>query len=369
MMSAKKALFILIVFINGCTETGPIEQALSSDNPKISRVMTNLPAHEVQILFSEVTRSPEGDVIFVNDEFQIRDDFYHYPASTVKLPVALLALEKLAEDDRLDRYTRFQIAGEATGSSVTNELIKILIVSDDQAYNRLFEYLGKDDINRRLDAMGLEARIAHRLSIPDSDVLTTRPITFSSSAGGPVVIGPIANREIEPLSLEGLFKGVAYFENGEKIDKPFDFSEKNYLPLRALHSVMQRLIFPEAFADSQRFHLSESDRRFVLNTMKKIPREAGFDAQEFPDGYAKFLILGDLQERITDRFEIYNKPGWAYGYLTDSAYVVDHKLNREFIISASIHVNANRTFNDDEYEYEEIGVPFLAELGRQLVGY
>ena len=48
---------------------------------------------------------------------------------------------------------------------------------------------------------------------------------------------------------------------------------------------------------------------------------------------------------------------------------MDHETGREFIITATIHVNANRTFNDDEYEYEEIGLPFLAELGRQLVGY
>ena len=61
--------------------------------------------------------------------------------------------------------------------------------------------------------------------------------------------------------------------------------------------------------------------------------------------------------------KIANKSGWAYGYLTDTAYIRDTRSGREFIISASI-VNANQTFNDDEYEYEELGVPFLAELGR-----
>ena len=31
-----------------------------------------------------------------------------------------------------------------------------------------------------------------------------------------------------------------------------------------------------------------------------------------------------------------------------------------------ITVNKNGIFNDDDYEYDEIGIPFLAELGREL---
>ena len=50
--------------------------------------------------------------------------------------------------------------------------------------------------------------------------------------------------------------------------------------------------------------------------------------------------------------------------MTDTPYIKDARSGREFIISASIHINANQTFNDDEYEYEDLGVLFLAELGR-----
>ena len=298
----------------------------------------------------------------------MRDGIYHYPASTVKFPVALLALEKLGEDDRLNRYTRFQLQNEDAGTSVTNELTELFVVSDNQAFNRLFEYLGKDEINSRLDAKEIEARISHRLSIPDSDVLDTQAISFSS-AQGEILVGPISNQAIEILPLAELKKGVAYFEEGEKVEEAFDFSEKNYLPLRSLHSVMLRLAFPDQFSESQQFNLSEADRQFVLNTMQTYPREAGYDELEYPDGYAKFLVLGDSSEQAPGRFDIYNKSGWAYGYLTDTAYIVDHDNDREFIITASIHVNANGTFNDDTYEYDDIGVPFLAELGRQLVGF
>ena len=64
---------------------------------------------------------------------------------------------------------------------------------------------------------------------------------------------------------------------------------------------------------------------------------------------------------------IYNKVGYAYGYLTDCAYIVDKKKNKEYIITATIYVNKNGIFNDDMYEYDTVGLPFLAELGRQLL--
>ena len=38
-----------------------------------------------------------------------------------------------------------------------------------------------------------------------------------------------------------------------------------------------------------------------------------------------------------------------------------------FILSATIKVNNNRIYNDDKYEYDDIGFPFLAELGREII--
>ena len=51
--------------------------------------------------------------------------------------------------------------------------------------------------------------------------------------------------------------------------------------------------------------------------------------------------------------------------MTDTSYTKDARSGRELIISASIHVNGNRTFNDDVYE--DLGVPFLAELSLALI--
>jgi hypothetical protein len=112
--------------------------------------------------------------------------------------------------------------------------------------------------------------------------------------------------------------------------------------------------------------LNEKDRQFILSSMYQLPREQGFDSKEFYDSYCKFLIFGDTKDKIDSTIKIYNKIGQAYGTLTDCAYIIDEKTGVEFMVTATLLVNKNKIFNDGIYEYEEIGIPFLAELGRQL---
>lgn len=349
-----------------CTQTDPILRALQTDSAAIKRVTDNLAEHEVQILFSEVTRSNTGEVRFNTSEFQVEKYNYFYPASTVKFPVALLALEKLSEDSSLDRGTPFKVEGDSETTSVANEIKELFVVSDNEAYNRLFEFLGKDEINRRLSQKKIEGRISHRLSTPDSDVLHYKPLLFSTSTG--IVVSQAQPSEpIRIVEANRLQKGLAYQENGETIHSPFDFSEKNFLPLRSLHRTMQRLIFPESFPEQERFRITKEDREFVLDSMSTLPKDAGYNDDEYYDSYVKFFLFGDSKDPMPSHIEIYNKVGYAYGTLTDCAYIVDKNTGKEFLITATLLVNENKIFNDDNYEYETIGIPFLAELGRQLV--
>lgn len=345
----------------------PLHGLLSSEHQSISKVIKNLEQHEVQLLFSEVLRDSLERVSFRDFSFQTNDAHYFYPASTVKFPIAVLALEKLNEQNQLDRNSRFYVEGDTLETTIAKEIVKIFAVSDNAAYNRLFEFLGKDDINRRLNSKGIKARISHRLSVENSDDLLTKPLIFYLNDSTSTPTKEIQNSPIERLELERISKGVGYMEGDSLINEPKDFSEKNYLPLSSLHSMMKRLIFPENFNEDQQFNLSESDREFILNSMKILPRAAGYDPTNYYDGYVKFFVLGDTKDRMPELIDIYNKVGYAYGYLTDCAYIKNKETGREYILTATIHVNENQIFNDDNYQYESIGIPFLAELGRQLV--
>ncbi|MFD0861279.1 serine hydrolase [Sungkyunkwania multivorans] len=361
------ALLLLLILIS-CSEDRPFDLnvILGSDHPKIKKVMADPEAHEVQVIVSEILKEDE-DVIFIDHHFQVNDSNYFYPASTVKFPVAVLAMEKLCKDRIYDSHTSFFVEGDTTLTTMAKEVSKIFAVSDNLAYNRLFEYLGTDHINSNLKAKGLHpVRISHRLSTKDADDVTTKVLIFEENDSVLTHTHSTINKEPERLQLNGMLKGKGYYEDGDLVQEPFDFSEKNYLPLTTLHNCMKRLIFPQAFEAEEQFELKEEDRLLLLASMKTVPRTLGYDASEYYDGYGKFLIIGDSTAPLPSHLEIYNKVGYAYGYLTDCAYIVDTKTNTEFIITATVHVNENEIFNDDHYEYDTVGIPFLAELGRQV---
>jgi hypothetical protein len=104
--------------------------------------------------------------------------------------------------------------------------------------------------------------------------------------------------------------------------------------------------------------------------MSMKPGESDFPQYDsnFSGAYSKLLMYGgkgDMEPNI----RIFNKEGDAYGFLTDVAYVVDFKNNVEFFLSASIYCNSDGIFNDDHYDYENVGLPFLRKLGRAIYDY
>jgi len=364
---------IMCFSIMSCKQKNPLEKVLDSDAEQIKQVMQNIDAHEVQILYSQIDRNENGKTTFTDYEFNVSDSTYFYPASSVKFPIALLALERLKELQEngvsINRKTNFILQQDTLYTTIEQEILKIFAVSDNQAYNRLFEFLGQDYINQKIHTKDINGSISHRLSAFHSHNLKTQSILFKKSIADSTALyeqKSIENTPLPKLSLQKLLKGKGYIYNDTLIERPKDFSEKNYLPLKSLHEMMKRIQFPELYKQKERFDITNQDHEFVLQAMKIVPATAGYDKKEYYDGYVKFFMFGDIKENIPEHIEIYNKVGYAYGYLTDCAYIKDTKNNIEFVLSATIHVNENGIFNDDNYEYDTIGIPFLAELGRKI---
>lgn len=361
--------FGLIALAISCTHTeaeNPLEKALASESPQIKQVMENLKAHEVQIRFTQIDRRNDS-IIFTDHDFQVNPENYFYPASTVKFPAAVAALEKLNEVDSLDMHTRFYIEGDSVETTFAKAVSEIFAVSDNAANNRLVEFLGQDDLNQRMQKRGVKPiRIAHRLSTSNADDVTTKPLVIYMNDSTTVVSQPIINTSIKPLQLDKIKKGKGFYVNDSLHRGPFDFSLKNYYPVTAQHSLLKRIIFPEAFPEGQRFNLSGEQRDFLLEAMHTLPPKLGYDPEEFYDSYVKFFMFGDSTDPMPEHIKIYNKVGYAYGTLTDCAYIQDTLNNVDFMITATILVNSDGIFNDDAYDYDEVGIPFLAQLGREL---
>lgn len=133
---------------------------------------------------------------------------------------------------------------------------------------------------------------------------------------------------------------------------------------------MKRIIYPDLFQEQDRINLSDQDYNFLRYWMSRFTFEdIGIEYQkdsQYFDSYNKFFIYGDSTNAVDRKIRIYNKVGVAYGALTDISYIRDYQKNIEFFLSATIYVNQNQIVNDNIYEYDDLGIPFLAELARQV---
>ena len=144
-----------------------------------------------------------------------------------------------------------------------------------------------------------------------------------------------------------------------------NFSRKNYLPIDELHHLTKLIFFPEKFKNGYRLNLNKEQIEFIKQSMSSTPKDIGYDKEEFYDSYSNLFIYGDTKEISSTKIKIFNKIGFAYGHLTESAFIKSEE--NSFILSATIKVNNNRIYNEDKYEYDDIGFPFLAELGREIL--
>ncbi|WP_282054253.1 serine hydrolase [Maribacter luteus] len=368
----KKLLSLLCLFslISACEKKpqfqNALDYALNSNDPRIKNIIDSVQRYEVQIKFTKINRTKDS-VIFEDHGFQVNSNNYFYPASTVKLPIAVLALEKLNKLDALSRDTHYYVEGDTIETTFAADITKIFVVSDNAANNRLIEFLGQDFINKSLKEKGLDSiRISHRLSTDEPYEITTKPLIVYLNDSTTTMLEKTVNTSAIPLKLNGIKKGIGYYEENELIHEPFDFGLKNHYPINAQHNVLKRLIFPNCFKENERFDLSSDQREFLLKTMQLLPKEAGYDSEEFYDSYVKFFMFGDKKSKMPENIDILNKVGYAYGTLTDCAYINDRKNNVEFLLTATLLVNSNQIFNDNTYEYDHIGIPFLAALGQEI---
>ena len=368
----------------------PLQELLTKNNQAFGDVLDRPAHYETQIIYTQIDRDSANVPSFTSFEYGINTTQYFYPASTVKFPTALVALEKLNQLNiiGLDKNTPMRTAigsppqtkafvdatAENVLPSIAHYIKKIFLVSDNDAYNRLYEFIGQQQLNEALWNKGFtDIRLIHRLSEPGYDSLSnqyTNPITFYKGDKILYHQGEVSSSAYPELGLEKEIKGKGY-ENkeGKIINEPFDFRYKNYCSLRNLQDLLQTTLFPESVPEKQRFGLKESDYQLLYQYMSQRPREGQYPYFDQPDGYVKFFLYGGKEEKIPDHIRIFNKVGDAYGYLTDVAYVIDLKNNIEFMIAATIHVNDNRIYNDGVYEYDTTGFPFFKTLGQFIYDY
>ena len=362
----KYSLIFTLIFIENSYAQSIRSILKNSESELINYVYKNKEKFEVQIILTELKKRKNGFTIH-KKKFNVDKKNYFYPASSIKLPIALLTIEKINENPNLNINSEFSIEGDSIITTFKKEITDLFIISSNESYNRLFEFLGQDYINKKLKQKGFkDFSISHRLSTKESDNLKTKEINFYRNGEINQIQKSINNKPLTKLNLKNLNKGIGFILDNELQNKSMDFSRKNYFSIEELNNILIFLFFPE-ISKNKKFNLSKSQNLLIQKLMSSTPFEMGFDKNIYPNNYNKFFIYGDKDGMINDN--IYNKVGNAYGYSIDNAYIYNKNSDRHFVLTACIYTNANNILNDNYYEYDEIGIPFLAEIGRFLTNY
>lgn len=370
---------------------GLLDSLLKVNAGRFVPVFSDPEAFNLQILYTSIHRATGGKVTYTEHRFNLDQGSYFYPASTVKLPVAILALQRLRELNRpgLDRNSTMVTDAAYPGQTpvfndpstadgrpdIAHYIKKILLVSDNDAYNRLYEFLGPEYINRELKRMGYaDAEIIHRLEVgmTEDQNRHTNPVRFYD-AGGNLLYAQAARYDTGPYSIRHDSLGKAFVQGGKLRKGPMDFSRKNRIGLMSLHNILRAVMYPESVPAGQRFNVSDDDLAFIRRYMSATPSSAGFppyDPEEYYDTYCKFLLFGaEKTLRIPPHLKVYNKVGDAYGHLLDIACFQDSARGVEFMVSAVVYCNSDGTLNDDRYDYEDLGFPLMKYIGERIYAH
>jgi hypothetical protein len=374
----------------------PVPEPLASilARPELAPYLERAEEQRIQIVLGLIEAGPDGKSVLRQQSFRAGAEYF-YPASAVKLFAAVAALEKLPElrqesgkplsiDTPLVYHPLF--AGEKLeqddpsnrdGGAITirHELRKLFLVSDNEAFNRLYEMVGQDDLAASLARAGLTgARLVHRLDEARSPEENRRAPRIDFAGEGWLFTLPekAAPELPAPEAMPGLLVGSGYLSGGRKIDGPMDFAAKNRFPLAELQRGLCKVLRAEIDCGSGgSFALDAGDRQLLREVMGEYPRESKnpvYSAADFPDHSGKFLLTGLARKIPAGNLRIYNKFGQAYGFSTENALVTSRSTGKSFFLAATIYTNADGILNDDQYEYEKVARPFFAALGDALAG-
>jgi len=385
----RNLLFLLLSMSTFAQKHAPIlDQLLLAHPEKFKKLTDNPQKYRLQILYTQINRDATNKPHLTTYSYRADSNEYFYPASTVKLAASVLALEKLNSlkikkesifQTLKNRPSQLEIKTDSSAASglpsIAHYIKKILLVSDNEAYNRLYEFLGQRPFNESMANKGFEGvRLTHRLQtpLPRLENQYTNPIQLIDTAGNLLYQQSEAFNDKPYAAHSSILLGKGTMNDAGLVeDRPLDFSLKNAYPLHAQHEFLKRLMLPEAFPKKDQFNLSKEDYQFLYRYMSMYPTES--KEPKYTDEhatYCKFLYYGSEKNvPLNPSIRIFNKVGDAYGFLLDNAYVVDFDKKVEFIVTAVILCNEDEIFNDEKYDYDSIGFPFFKNLGEVIYEY
>ena len=375
------ACLLLSIILFGCSlETNPIKSSFRK-NDFLKEIIKEKEDYEIQVLLTKIDQY-NSKVDFQEYKYQLDDNKYFYPASTIKLPIVVLSLKKINELrskgseitlkskitlNYKDDYSELVIRDSIT--SFQNLIADVFLVSDNSASNILIDFVGYNYFNHEMENAGFDKTYLNHKFNPDPFVNSTWQI---SDLDNNIISSINDNQKIIKADekTNGLEKGERRYFKGEILDESLNFSEKNRSSITDMHNLIKYIFYPEIFDSTNTFNLNVEDYDFLRYWMSRFTYEdigeKFIGDENFFETYNKFFIHGDEQNVSNEQIRVYNKIGQAYGTSIDNGLIKNYQDNVEFILTATIYTNKNKVINDNLYEYDDLAVPFLAKLSRAI---
>ena len=359
-------------------------------DPITQKVLADPKEYRFQIIYTQIDRDQTGKPSFKNHYLNVDPTQYFNPASMVKMPLAFLSLEKLHEMKiaGVDKNTPMsfdssyekQVAMSRDSSSdcgfpsIAHFIKRAFLISENEPYNRMYQFLGQREINSRLKSKGYSSvRITRQfMGYTEEQNRHTNGIKFLDNKGGVIhQQEPAYNTDNFQFPSPVLIGKAHMNRNDTLVQAPFDFTRHNNISLEDMQQMLQAIVFPENVDQIKRFNISNEDRIFLLQYLSQYPSETNYpkyDEKIFHDSYVKFFFY-DSTHRMPAHIRVFNKVGWAYGFLTDVSYIQDTKNNIDYMLSATVYVNSDGIVNDSKYDEESVGFPFLRTIGQTFYQY
>lgn len=384
-------LLFCSAFLSFAQTNSKLLDSIIQAHPALKKVIDQKQKFQPQIIYTQINRDANNKPSFVNHTYLLNERNYFYCASLVKLPCSIFALEKinglninnlvrstsmLTDSAAICQKTTWRDTTSATGyPSVEHHIKKMLLVSDNNSYSRVYEFLNPKYINARLSKLGYPtARIVHRFDVecigaPNQFI---NPVRFIGTSGQLIYQQPADTIKVPfTPAFEKVVVGRNLYNRRKKlISSKKDFTKSNYLSLKMIHEILQGLVFNAYQQGDKKYNLTDSDWEFLMRHLGMYPRESAFpkyNVKPYHDSFKKYFMYGSTVESITeDSVRIFNIVGRAYGYIVDCAYIVNYRTKTEFMLSAVNYNNARNSFGSGNYEFMTVGLPFFKELSLAL---
>lgn len=352
-------------------------QLLGGGSAALKEVVATPEKYRFQVLYGVVR---QGATPTLERHAYRVDAEYFFPASSMKVPIALATYDRLAilrktGKPGLTRDATMRILplnGDADPfvTTLARETWRALIVSDNFSANRLLGFVGHREVHETLWSRGLSSARIHAGFATGAEIdpaeLSPRIEVALEGGGTEEIAARRSDLALPPTDAKGLAIGEAAIVNGQRVAGPLSFADKNAMRLRELQDTLVRIMRPELLSAPGRAEpASEEDLAHVRHALGTLPSEsglAGFERNVVADYQLSPFLRGIERVRARGHFQIFSKVGQAFGFLIANAYVVDKDTGRSFFLTASVYANPDETMNDDKYGYDTISFPALADV-------